>query len=124
MTAFGRSQASAGEAGAANAGDAKRIFHEYKIALDRSNLPILGAIKFQDKDETNPLMMADFLAHTRWWREDKGLSLTPDDIVPRESRRLGITVLSYKPGGLAGRKRQLIEEFERRRRNNLPLSGK
>lgn len=52
------------EAGHANAGDAERIFNEYKTLLAKVGVNNLGKFMTATKHEALPLMVADFFAHS------------------------------------------------------------
>jgi hypothetical protein len=64
------------ESGHPNSGDAERIFHEEMKELQRLGFNALSGITFADKDQCAPLMIADFLAHSTFIREDKDLILS------------------------------------------------
>jgi hypothetical protein len=103
------------ELGAANAGDADRIFSEHKRSLQNAGIDILGALSFDSKASSPALMLADFFAHTRWLREFKGVPFSADDLVlPGATRQTTVTALNFIEGGLALQKQRLIEQFKNR----------
>ena len=59
------------ESGHKNAGDALRIFNETKAELKAKGCDMFGDLLFADKDESDPLMMADFLAHTTFMMHER-----------------------------------------------------
>jgi hypothetical protein len=102
------------ESGHKNAGDALRIFKEYKVLLKANGCDMLGDLLFADKDECDPLMMADFLAHTAFMRGTVRPTQGFGNIAkPRPVRRgeTGVTHLEFEPGGLTKLKTTLIEEL-------------
>ena len=104
------------EAGHVNWGDAERIFNEVKAELDALGSNILRTITKAAKDESDPLMMADFLAHSTYLME---LKERAGSSVPRSSSNgLGkgqlVTHLRYEPNGLAKLKTHLIETLNAR----------
>lgn len=60
------------EAGHANAGDAERIFNEFKTVLTEAGLNNFGSFSTAKKDEAPPLMIADFFAHAHSIMNAKG----------------------------------------------------
>lgn len=92
------------ESGHRNAGDAERIFYEMKNELRDSNYDMLETITFADKQTCDPLMMADFVAHTNYWRE---IEKRAGNVKPSPNKPPGpipgktIAILRYHPGGLA-----------------------
>ncbi len=100
------------ESGHQNAGDAIRIFNEVNEDLKKLDCDMLGYLTFADKDKCDPLMMADFIAHTTFTstvRASKGRpSLKPNPVPPNQT---GITHLKFSPGGLADVKAQLVAKF-------------
>jgi len=107
------------EAGHKNAGDASRIFNETKAELTAKGCDMFGDILFAEKDESDPLMMADFLAHTTFlmgsdggrapahWDEPTNVQRPP--MTPGHS---GITHLRFKPGGMRELKSVLIDRLK------------
>ena len=102
------------EAGAANEGDANRIFFDHKAELESRGVHLLRYLTFADKGSTPALMLADFFAHTRWLREFKGVPITENDLVPPGSKQTVVTALNFTPGGLATQKQELIRRFQER----------
>lgn len=102
------------ESGHKNAGDALRTFKEVKAELKANDCNMLGDLLFANKDESDQLMMADFLAHSTFMMHDKpwnpGAPIGPTiPVGPKES---GVTHLTFKPGGLAELKSTLIERLK------------
>lgn len=54
------------EGGHKNAGDAVRIFNEVKAELAKHGFTALKTLALADKDESDELMVADFLAHSSY----------------------------------------------------------
>jgi hypothetical protein len=96
------------ESGAANAGDALRIFNEQKQLAERAGYPIMESLVFKDKEGCRPLMIADFLAHTRWLREELGVPVQAHELAPA-SARFAVTALNYRSGALRETKNRIIE---------------
>jgi hypothetical protein len=106
------------EAGHKNAGDALRIFNETKAELEANSCNMLGDLLFADKNECDPLMMADFLAHVGFLMGGAGGRApdhwSPPTVLERPSLgqgETGVTHLRFKPGGLAELKTALIERL-------------
>jgi Protein of unknown function (DUF3800) len=89
------------EAGHQNSGDAERIFIETKKEYE--SLDILQTLTLATKDESDPLMMADFIAHSTLLlnrgARAQNKPTPPSQIIPRG--KLGITHLESTPQGLA-----------------------
>lgn len=102
------------ESGHKNAGDAERIFYEVKKELQTLGLNILGTIAFADKDECDPLMIADYLAYGGLAMERAGRNEPPAAELPASaSRTTGMTNMKFTPEGLATLKAQLIEGLKK-----------
>jgi hypothetical protein len=101
------------ESGHPNAGDALRIFNETKAELKANDCDMLGDLTFADKDGCDPLMMADFLAHTAFLMGQNTpqnyYAAIPDRPVGRGET--GVTHLRFKPGGLIDLKTRLAENL-------------
>jgi hypothetical protein len=68
------------ESGHRNAGDAaSRIFPETQKELKRFNLNLLGTVTLADKDECDPLMIADILSHGTLMMEVAGHNCAPSE---------------------------------------------
>jgi hypothetical protein len=97
------------EAGHPNFGDAERVFTEVKAELDAIGAKFLRTITKAAKDECDPLMMADFVAHTTYLMERDG---RPRPNGSSGSRQPGegqsISHLRYEPGGLAKFKQEIV----------------
>lgn len=89
------------EAGHENSGDAERIFVEMKAEYGR--LGIFQTLTLATKDDCDPLIMADFLAHSTLLlnrhARAQNKPTPPSQKVPRGM--LGITHLESTPEGLA-----------------------
>jgi hypothetical protein len=106
------------ESGHKNAGAAEQIFHEEMLNLQGLGCNLLSALTFADKENCDPLMVADFLAYSTFIRDDKGLVPFPDAgsrELPDIVEKTGLTHLSFDPGGLALLKASLIEKLNARR---------
>ena len=97
------------EAGHRNSGDAERIFLEVKTEF--ASVGLLKTLKLADKDECDPLMMADFAAHStllinrRARAENRPVPSSTD--VPRGY--VGITQFQSTPDGLANIREHAIK---------------
>jgi hypothetical protein len=106
------------ESGHRNRNEVRDIFNEMKEEVRSYGVDLLGEITFADKADCDPLMMADFLAHTAFMmgRADK---TAPNEILFLERARGssvplgegGVTHLRFGPGGLADLKNVLIEKL-------------
>jgi hypothetical protein len=95
------------ESGHVNAGDAVRVFNEVRKEFEHFDM--LETITLADKDKCDPLMMADFIAHSSYLidlKERAGTPRQPSQPVPRGQS--GITHLVYTPGAFAEIKRQIV----------------
>ena len=102
------------ESGCSNAGDAKRIYDEVKRKL-KSAAPLLASLTFSSKSEADPLMFADFLAHSAYIKgpEERAQDAPRDErprSVPREKAE--IVHFSYDAHGISVLKQSLIKELE------------
>jgi hypothetical protein len=96
------------ENGHKNVGDAARIFKEMKAG----GFP-LGELTIAEKDESPPLMVADFIAHMAFKRETGGPKWnrhTNDPFVPGQA---SYTRYHLKPGAYGRLKRELFERARR-----------
>jgi hypothetical protein len=91
------------EAGHRNSGDAERIFLEVKKEFEDAGCNMLRTMTVVAKDECDPLMMADFVAHQtfliRTNARPEPPALSPQQSVPR-----GLTAITHfesTPEGLA-----------------------
>ena len=110
------------ESGHKNAGDALRIFNEVKAELEANGCDMLCDLLFADKDKCDPLMMADFLAHTAYMMGQAGGRAPDHWKVPTEIQKIpqltrgrsetGVTHLRFKPGGLAELKSVMIDQLK------------
>ena len=105
------------EAGHRNYGDAERIFLLVKEDLAHAGADILCSITKKKKDEADELMMADFVAH---WTFLKETIKSSGKLRPTWAKKIdggegqSVTILRYRPGGLAEAKKQFIEAANRR----------
>jgi hypothetical protein len=109
------------ESGHRNWNEARDIFNETKQELQGHGCNMLGEITFADKDECDPLMMADFLAHTTFMMHARmptpGTPIAPT--VPIGRKESGVTHLTFKPGGLAELRETLIAKLKPKRQSAL-----
>jgi hypothetical protein len=110
------------ESGHKNSGDALRIFSEMKTELKAKGCDMLNILNFADKDECDPLMMADFLAHVGFTMGGAGgrapTHWSPGTNAPRPPlgrKESGVTHLRFEPGGLAKLKSSLSQAVGTRR---------
>jgi hypothetical protein len=104
------------ESGHKNCGDAERIFFEIKHYFAGSDADMLETFTSADKDTSNPLMMADFIAHTSYVREidvRRGRK-QPFSDEPSIANKQSITHITYKRGALAAMKRDLVAKTTKR----------
>jgi hypothetical protein len=96
------------EAGHANSGDAERVFFEMKAQLANAGTPILATFTLQTKDDCDPLMVVDLLAHVTFTDDMKRRS---GGIVSRAKRQPGNTavmILEVPSGKLADMRKRLL----------------
>lgn len=111
------------EQGHRHSGDAERVFNEVKAALDKEGLPILRTFVKAKKEESEPLMAADFLAYTAYSigidaHVGKRTSpLPPNDGPPH---RTGLTHIEFELDGLAKLKARLVEKRQVRYPSSIP----
>jgi hypothetical protein len=113
------------EAGHRNAGDADRIFLE--VRKEFAAVGLLQTLTFSEKDECDPLMMADFAAHSTLLINRQARAenrpVPPSQSVPRGF--VGITHFQSTPEGLANiRDHALKMVAVHRRVKNAESSGK
>jgi|SRR5665213_235841 len=101
------------EAGHKNAGDAERIFHETKKELGAAS-PILASIVFAAKDESDPLMMADFLAYSAYLEKANGSMVNPP-IKSARKEKSSLVNLDFTLEGIKLARAGVQEKFETRR---------
>jgi hypothetical protein len=101
------------ESGHKHAGDAGRVFDEMKKELKALGSHILGNLTFADKDECDPLMLADILAHGTFAMDVAGRNgpTEGDGLLTRKGT--GWTQLQFTADGLATLKSQLIDGLTR-----------
>jgi hypothetical protein len=89
------------EDGHPNAGDVQRIFTELRRELEDFGVSLLDSITFAAKRDADPLMVADFLAHTTF-------------MIQRPEDRSDVFHMGFEPGGLAALRAALIEQLNAR----------
>lgn len=107
------------ESGHPNWNEVRQIFNEVKAEVQGFGVDMLGEITFSDKNNCNPLMVADFLAHTAFLMGQRG-EAPPNEVPFREPYQEqslppgepAITHLRFAPGGLADLKNVLIEKLK------------
>lgn len=119
------------ESGDPHVGGAINIFNEAKRELkDTEYDGILQTVTAADKDECDPLMMADFVAHTTYMQvpEVKAQELPkpprsgPRGLIvyhrtPKPNRKPGtVAQLKFKPTGLSDLRRDILAEINRKKR--------
>lgn len=101
------------ESGHKNAGDVVRIFEEEREALGRAG-HLLAGVTFAKKDECDPLMVSDFLAHSAYL-SGTGFIDKPDTINPGIKEKTGLTHLAFDLAGIERVKAAMIAKHESRR---------
>jgi hypothetical protein len=97
------------EAGHRNSGDAERIFLEVKKEFEDAGINMLRTITKAAKDECDPLMMADFVAHSTFMIQTGARPEPPDLSAQRLPRgATGITHFESTPEGLANIREHVI----------------
>lgn len=117
------------ESGHPNWNEVNLIFAAMKKEMRDMGTPeLLGDITFADKEQCDPLMMADFLAHATYMNRRDGTG--PDNEQPfivdtqQRPKSTGVTHLSIKPGGLSDLKGELIKRLNARSASRWrPASG-
>ena len=102
------------ESGHKNAGDAARIFHETKKALKGAS-ELLASITFSNKDEFDPLMVADFLAHSTYMKTEVDLDEMERGLFPIVKEKTGLTHLEYDESGIDRLLSDINQKYEVRR---------
>jgi len=101
------------EAGHPNAGDAERIFLETKGELERNEFDVLRTFVLAKKDECDPLMAADFLAHSAFLIGTGVKQEPPTQTVHRPringKKLVGMTHYDSVSGGLENMREHTIE---------------
>ena len=97
------------ESGHQHAGDAERAFRELKREMQGLGCPILKTIAFADKNQCDPLMLADYMAYGTFALERAGQNEPPDPPVEIAPKKVtGLTCLKFSAEGLAELKTKLI----------------
>jgi hypothetical protein len=100
------------ESGHRHSGDAARVFHEEMKALQTAGCDLLSGMTLADKDKCDPLMVADFLAHTSFMMGEQALIPPPGDEVMAVHEKATLRHLGFDPGGLVEYKASLIQQWE------------
>jgi hypothetical protein len=103
------------ESGHRHAMDAERAFHEEATALEKAGCDLLAGITFAKKDRCDPLMVADFLAHTTYMRGESWEPPPPDEDLRYTQEKASLIHLGFDPGGLAEFKASLVDQWNARR---------
>ena len=107
------------ENGHKNRGDALRIFEELKTESAKAGNHTLATITFSGKNECDPLMVGDFLAHTVWSMDQvqKAQERPSEEFFGNGVRgKSNITHIAYVPGGLGNVRNALISKRPARKR--------
>lgn len=105
------------EAGHENAGDAVRIYNETKADLRLAGYDALKSVTLAEKDECDPLMLADSLAHIAYVRECQALEgHIPSPRVAGYPGISGISYIHYDTGLLGEVKRDFASTRYRPRK--------
>jgi Protein of unknown function (DUF3800) len=118
------------ESGHRNCNEVRDIFNEMREEVRSLGVDILGEIIFADKADCDPLMMADFLAHTAFMIGRSG-ETAPNEVPFLERAKesslppgqSGVTHLRFGPGGLADLKNVLIEKLRAKSVPGKPLAS-
>jgi hypothetical protein len=111
------------EGGHKNRGDAERIFFEMKKELAVLGSVMLKTITFASKDECDPLMMADLLAHTAFMVERREGFTMPQPDGGGSAKGTKVTYLKYKENGLTDLKNAMIARLDARKPRTISSSG-
>lgn len=97
------------ESGHKHTGDALRIFEEVKADFKGSDADMLETCTLADKDQSDPLMMADFISHLSYLRERKVLGGTAEPYRDEPVKKMNsVAHIRYKPGSLAAIKADMV----------------
>jgi Protein of unknown function (DUF3800) len=101
------------ESGHKHSGDAIRAFHEEMKGLEGFGCDLLaGGMTLANKDKCDPLMVADFLAHTTYMQGEAAFPPPPiDDDLLHARQKTGLTHLGFDPGGLSEYKASIVERW-------------
>jgi hypothetical protein len=107
------------EEGHRNSGDAERIFLEVKKEFEDAGFNMLRTITKAAKDECDPLMMADFVAHSTFMVQT-GATPEPTDFSSRPLPRgaTGITHFESTPEGLANIREHVISAIRKAKKTS------
>ena len=108
------------EKGHRNEGDAKRVFREIKNDLEALGSHILNTISFVTKQEADPLMVADFVAHSTFGRQKDGASDLPGLVDRNMRNKAGLTQLRLTPEALMQIQDELVGTLRTSLRKRLP----
>jgi len=112
------------ESGHKNAGDAERIFFEVKKEIEAVGCHLLGTITFADKDDCDPLWIADALSHGEFAMYGAQGREPPDPQPVHPSKATGMMNLRFTPDGLANMKARLVGELAAKRGATLLLASR
>jgi hypothetical protein len=101
------------ESGHNNSKDAERIFHEFKKKMGDAS-PLLASITFSAKDDCDPLMIADFLAHSAFIKTDAEIALMESGFIPATKERTGLTYFEYGENGIETMLEEIHKKHEAR----------
>jgi len=116
------------ESGHKNSGDAERIFYEMAVEIKARGFDLLKTVSFARKEDCDPLLVADFLAHNTFMleagsdeqRAHKAKMPVMNGGTPtwRRPEKTGLTHLEFDAGGLAKFRTTFLENLARQRRSN------
>ena len=106
------------ESGHPNAGDAVRIFEEMQEDFKKAGHDFLRSITIAEKDSCDPLMLADFVAHSTFILDRKSREFGHPIKPPTKPKATdaAITQIRFKPGGLANIKNELVSQLTKKGR--------
>lgn len=108
------------EDGHRNAGDAQRIFQETKKEVEALGSNLLASISFVTKQEADPLLVADFVAHSTFGQQRSGAVDLPRPVDLKTQSKTGLTQLRLTPDALCQTQDDLVGAFNERLRKRPP----
>jgi hypothetical protein len=107
------------ENGHSNVGDCKRIFNEIKAEYKELGFDFLGTITIASKEDSAPLMVADFQAHASSIVERRKKAGLPSYVEmvhagPPEKGEAGLTNIEFPLGSARSMKNQWEQDKQRR----------
>ena len=108
------------EGGHKNAGDAQRIFEETKREVEALDSKLLASITFVTKEEADPLLVADFVAHSTFGQQRGGAIDIPRPADLKTQSKTGLTQLRLTPEVLSQTQDDLVGVFNERLRKRAP----